>query len=151
MNHFLSEIVAVILLIFGIIEIVDGLFPKFPIRLKMPESTHATIARFIEKGSLPASFILGILVGLFEFPCVGGPYLFVLGLLHDTTTELVGLGYLILYNVIFVLPLIAVLLVGSNKEILAKIDQLRKENNRTIRIIGGIIMIALAAIVLFFL
>ncbi len=147
---FLSKIVAVILVAFGAIEIADGMFPKFPIRLKMPESTHRTLARFIERGSLVASFVLGILVGLFEFPCVGGPYLFVLGLLHDRATEFAGLGYLILYNLIFIVPLAVVLAVASKKEVLEKVDKARRENGRATRIVVGTIMIALAAVVIFF-
>ncbi len=147
---FLSKIVAVALVAFGAIEIADGIFPKFPVRLKMPASTHTVLARFIERGSLIASFVLGVLVGLFEFPCVGGPYLFVLGLLHDRATELQGFGYLLLYNVIFILPLAVVLAFASDKEILAKVDKARRENGRAARIVTGIIMIMLAAVVIFF-
>lgn len=147
---FLSKIVAFVLVAFGAIEIMDGVFPKFPVKLKMPASTHTVIARFIERGSLAASFVLGILVGLFEFPCVGGPYLFVLGLLHDHATYLAGFGYLVLYNLVFILPLAVVLAVASNREFLAKVETLKKENGRLTKIVVGILMIALAAVIIFF-
>lgn len=147
---FISKIVAFILAIFGVIEILDALIPNFPIKLKIPKATHPAIARLIEKSSVPASFILGIAVGLFEFPCTGGPYLFVLGLLHDRTTYLSGFLYLMLYNLIFILPLAVVLVVASNRELFTKVEGLKKENGKITRLATGVIMILLAAVIIFF-
>ncbi len=147
---FISKIVAFILAIFGIIEILDALIPHFPIKLKIPRATHPAIAHLIEKSSVPASFLLGVAVGLFEFPCTGGPYLFVLGLLHDKATYLNGFLYLVLYNVIFILPLVVVLIIASNRELFAKMEGLKKENGKITKLATGVIMVLLAGVIIFF-
>ena len=99
--NILSKIGATILVLFGLIGLINEFFPKFPIKLKIPKFAYGRIAQVMEKATLPAMFFLGILVGLFEFPCTGGPYLFVLGLLHDQANYWRGFGYLIFYNFFF--------------------------------------------------
>jgi len=79
MPHFLSKAGACVMIAFGILEIINNYFPKFPIRLAIPQSAHDKIGRLIEKSSVPTAFIMGVVVGMYEFPCTGGPYLMVLG------------------------------------------------------------------------
>jgi cytochrome c-type biogenesis protein len=62
-------------------------------------------------------FSAGILVDLCTVPCSGAIYLAVLGLLATQTTYAEGLGYLVLYNAIFVLPLVAMLAVASSRAV----------------------------------
>jgi cytochrome c biogenesis protein CcdA len=67
----------------------------------------------------------------------------VLGLLHDASTYLTGLGYLIWYNFIFVLPLIIILVIASDESVLAKVKAWRSAEGGTMRLWGSIAMIAL--------
>ena len=64
----LSRIGATILILFGLIGLINEFFPKFPIKLKIPKFAYGRIAQVMERATLPAMFILGIIVGLFEFP-----------------------------------------------------------------------------------
>lgn len=141
--HFMAKIGALILILFGAIAIIDDLFPNFPIKLKIPTSAHRRIAIWMEKGSMPTAFILGILVGLYEFPCTGGPYLLVLGLLHDHTTYIKGLIYLIMYNAIFVTPLILILFIASDEILLEKVKSWKKSETKNMKLWGGVAMVAL--------
>lgn len=140
---FMSLVGAVILISVGVLSIINHLFPRFPIRLKIPDSAHNKLAKVMIKASLPAAFFLGVLVGLFEFPCTGGPYLMVLGLLHDHKTYLTGLSYLFYYNILFVLPLLAVLLIASDKMLLEKVQTWRNKEVGLARFWGGLAMILL--------
>ena len=106
--HFMAKLGSGILIAWGIIELLNVYFPAFPIKLRIPGIAHARIGALMNKASIPTAFALGILVGLCEFPCTGGPYLMVLGLLHDQVTYYKGLGYLLLYNLIFILPLVII-------------------------------------------
>jgi len=56
------------------------------------------------------AFGIGILVSLFLLPCSSGPYIVILGLLSAQSNELnlLGMGYLVLYNFIFILPMLAI-------------------------------------------
>ena len=147
--HFMSKFGATLLIILGAIGLINEFFPSFPIKLGIPHSAHKKMAELMEKSSLPAAFVLGAFVGLCEFPCTGGPYLMVLGLLHDSQTYWLGLGYLIFYNLIFILPLAILLLIASDKTVLGKVQEWRKTNIRGVRLWGSIAMILLGILILF--
>ncbi|MFA6586081.1 MAG: cytochrome c biogenesis protein CcdA [Candidatus Paceibacterota bacterium] len=140
--NIMAKVGASILLIYSIIGLINEFYPSFPIKLKMPESTHTTLAKVINMGSIPAFFLLGGLVAMFEFPCTGGPYLFVLTLLHDYMNFWKGFWYLIMYNFVFVLPLILILLFATNKVMTEKIDRLRRLETKKARVILLLVLIA---------
>ena len=146
--HFMGKLGAFILIVFGLINLLGEFIPKFPIKLRIPHVTHAKMSELLKKGSLPAIFFLGLLVGLCEFPCTGGPYLMVLGLLRDSATYVKGLFYLVWYNFLFILPLIAVLFVASDHSVLIKLHEWKRNNLNTTKIIGGLIMIVLGVLIL---
>ncbi len=144
--NFVAKIGALILIIVGAINLTNIFLPVFPIKLKIPQAAHHKIARLMEKNSVPAASLLGALVGLFEFPCSGGPYLLVLGLLHDRATYIMGFVYLLFYNIIFILPLIIVLLIASNNLVLEKVQQWKKDSTRRMKLWSGLAMIILGVI-----
>lgn len=147
--HFMAKIGAVVLVAFGLINLINEFFPNFPIKLRIPQASHERMARLMEKGSLPAVFLLGTLVGLCEFPCTGGPYLMVLGLLHDKATYLHGLGYLLIYNLIFILPLVVILFIASNPVLLGKVQEWKKENTWNMKFWGSLAMVFLGVLIFF--
>ncbi|MDP3725360.1 MAG: cytochrome c biogenesis protein CcdA [Nanoarchaeota archaeon] len=146
--QFMAKAGAVLLIVLGIINLINHFVPKFPIKLKIPSVAHGKIARLIQKGSMPTAFALGMLVGLCEFPCTGGPYLMVLGLLHDSVSYAKGFVYLIYYNILFVLPLALIMALAGNKAVLGKVETWKKENSGRMKIWSGILMILLAVFIL---
>src|SRR3989344_5954715 len=68
------------------------LWPLITVAALIDSINPCAFAVLMKQASLPAAFMLGALVGVCEFPCTGGPYLMVLGLLHDQGTYLRGLG-----------------------------------------------------------
>lgn len=145
--HFMAKVGAVLLFAFGLINVFEVIWPKFPIHLRIPHSAHHKMAELIDRASLPTAFILGALVGVCEFPCTGGPYLAVLGLLHDSVTFLRGLAYLVFYNFIFVLPLIIILLVASHKKVFEKVQTWQNKEKKEERLLAGFLMVALGVII----
>jgi cytochrome c biogenesis protein CcdA len=145
--HVMGKIGASILLAYAILGLINEFFPSFPVKLKMPESSHKVIAKIISKASIPAFLLLGALVAMFEFPCTGGPYLFVLSLLHDYATYWVGFWYLIAYNFFFVLPLILILIFATNKIVAEKIDRLRRLETKKARVALLLILLAFGIII----
>lgn len=146
--RFMSRFGAIALMIFGLLEILPEIFPSFPIKLRIPGAAKPAIAKLIEKGSETAAILLGLLVGLTEFPCTGGPYLVVLSLLHDKTTFATGFKYLFVYNLIFIVPLLVILFIASDKSLIQRIDVWRKTSAKKFKYISGISLIILG-IVLF--
>jgi cytochrome c-type biogenesis protein len=145
--RFLGRFGAGLIIIFGVLELLDHYYPDFPIRLKLPEGAHRPLAKWMAKASIPSALVLGALVGLFEFPCTGGPYLLVLSLLHDAGTAFQGFWYLVLYNIIFVLPLAILLLIASDPLLVAKAQAWRKDETGTMRVWGGLVMILLGLLI----
>lgn len=145
--HFMALVGATLLIALGLVNIANQYVPAFPVKLRIPESAHHRMAELMEKGSLPSAFVLGGLVGLCEFPCTGGPYLMVLGLLHDRGQFASGLAYLFLYNLIFILPLVVILLIASDRTLLAKVEAWKKRKTGAMRLWGGSAMVALGLIV----
>lgn len=141
--HGLSKIVALLLVAFGVIDILSEAIPNFPIKLKIPSGAHRGIAFFMQKASIISAIGLGLFVGICEFPCTGGPYLFALGLLHDQATAVAGALYLLYYNIIFVLPLVVILVVASRADLLARVQAWRARSMFLLRYGMGIAMIAL--------
>lgn len=145
--NFMAKVGATLLIVLGVITLINHYMPRFPIKLKIPTASHRTIALLMEKASLPAAFLLGGIVGLCEFPCTGGPYLMVLGLLHDKVTYYRGLGYLVVYNLIFIAPLVIILLLASDKMVLDKLNQWKKEKTGTLKLVSSMAMIVIGILI----
>lgn len=146
--HFMAKVGSLLLIALGSINLLNQFFPAFPIKLRIPQIAHHKMAELMNKTSLLAAFFLGGLVGLCEFPCTGGPYLMVLGLLHDQESYLTGVWYLLFYNIIFVLPLVFILSIASNKALLEKVQSWQKKEKTVMRFCGGIAMIILGVLIL---
>lgn len=145
--HFMASVGAGLLVLLGMINLANEFVPAFPVKLAIPQAAHRRMAVLMERASVPTALALGGLVGVCEFPCTGGPYLMVLGLLHDQTTYYTGVGYLLLYNVIFVLPLVLILLAASDASLLGKVQQWQQEKRRAMRLGGGGAMVALGLLI----
>lgn len=142
-----AKVGASLLVAAGLIALLGHFFPSFPIKLRIPQGAHRIMAVLMQKGSFSAAFLLGGVVGLFEFPCTGGPYLMVLGLLHDQATVIRGVAYLLFYNFIFVLPLLLILGLASNVGFLEKMQVWRARESSSLRLWSGLAMTALGFII----
>jgi len=147
--HFMGKLGAAILIIFGLINLVNRFFPRFPLKLKIPTVSHGAMSKLLERASFPAAFGLGILVGICQFPCMGGPYLMVIGLLRDQVTYFRGFGYLLLYNLILIVPLAAVLWFSADKLILTKVQDWKRSNLNQVRLWSGLAMVALGILIFY--
>ena len=147
--HFMGKLGATLLIVFGLINILSQLFPNFPIKFKIPSISHTAMGRLMEKASFPAAFGLGLLVGICQFPCMGGPYLMVIGLLKDQVTYLSGSGYLLLYNLILIIPLVAVLGISADKLVVDKVQDWKKTNLKGLKFWAGLAMIIIGILIFF--
>ncbi|RMD67924.1 hypothetical protein D6817_00185, partial [Candidatus Pacearchaeota archaeon] len=105
----LSWFVGGLVIVLGLIEVKDFFWYGKGITLQIPPKRAEQIKKFVKKISVPGAIVLGAFVASVELPCTGGPYLAI-------TTLLAQLGFnwhifwlLVVYNFIFVLPLIVIL------------------------------------------
>ena len=93
-----------------------------------------------------------LILALFLVPCSSGPYLAILSLIasQHLNEKFVGIIYLIIYNLIFSLPMVLITLLiyfGLKPE---KILKEREKNIRKIHLISGLILLILALLVFVF-
>ncbi len=148
--HLMAFIGSYLVIALGVIQILGVIFPKFPIRMRIPLDTKATLEKWMYKATVPAAFIGGFLVGLCTFPCSGGIYVAVIGLLSASKTYLNGLAWLIWYNLIFVLPLFVLLALAGNPKTVEKMQILERAESKLMKLIIGAFMIALGLIIILF-
>jgi cytochrome c biogenesis protein CcdA len=140
--NYVIILAGILVFIGGLIEIKDFFWYGKGVSLKIPVKMKPTLEKITKKGTLPAVILLGIIVALVELPCTGGIYLAILSLMHINKTF--GIPYLLLYNLIFVLPLIIIVLIAYFGTKTEKIQTMVEGNKKWMRLFAGFIMIALA-------
>jgi cytochrome c biogenesis protein CcdA/glutaredoxin len=148
LTRIVFTIAAIIAIVAGLINIAEVLLKREIFTLAIPVSQKGAIDRYIKKASVPSAIVLGALVSMVELPCTGGIYLAILGLIGDKMTLAEGIPYLVLYNLIFVLPLVLILLImywGGTPE---RMEAFQTGSRRWVRLLMGIVMVALGAVML---
>ena len=115
--------------------------------IEVPQRWRPTVKRLTASVvSVPGAFFVGVLDSLFLLPCSSGPYIAILALLSKTTTRTEGILYLLLYNLIFVLPLVAITLaVHFGFTTTARAERWRSARLGKLHLISGVIMFLLGA------
>lgn len=146
--HFMAQVGAWLVIVLGVINLIGIYFPRFPLKLRIPHASKETLTNWIHKATLLAAFVLGFLVGLCTFPCSGGIYVAIIGLLAAKTTYWSGVSYLLLYNLMFIVPLIIILILASNKYAVEKLTQWEQAESKAMKILSAVTMVALGLIIL---
>lgn len=131
--------------VFAILEFVDyfraGNSDKSSI-LKIPKSVKPLLEKITHKGTIPAMIVLGFLVSMFELPCTGGIYVAILTSM--ALEKSFAIGYLILYNLIFVLPLVIITLMiykGISPE---RLQTWNAHEKKWMKLAAAVVLLALA-------
>jgi cytochrome c biogenesis protein CcdA len=149
--HFFAKLGSWLLVFLGLVHLKDAFFPQLPLRFQMPKIANEQAKQLLEKATLPSIALAAFLVGLCSIPCAGGIYVAVTSLLATQTTYWVGFLYLILYNLMFVTPLLILLVLAGNPLTLAKLAEWRQRNEKSEKIIMGLMLLGLGVFILKFL
>jgi len=119
--------------------------------MEIPRRIRPKMSLIIAKATSPlVAFFTGMLITLFELPCTGGPYVFILGVLSSNIYRIVIIPILIYYNLIFILPLLVILLgvyIGFLN--IEKAEQWKQRNLKLLHLIAGVLLVALGIWVFF--
>ncbi len=149
-HHFFAELGSAFLIIWGFIQIKDALFPQLPPHIRMPKRFAGRAKVLLEKATLPAVVLAAFLVGLCSVPCSAGIYTAVTSFLASKTTYWTGFLYLLLYNLMVIIPLLVLLFLAANPVTLGKLAEFRQKNEKAEKLFLGILMVALGAGILIF-
>ncbi len=149
-SNLIGIVVALIVIIGGLIEVKDFFWYGKGFSLSISPKNAGKIKKYIKNVTIPGAILLGIFVAGVELPCTGGPYLAITTLLSKIGLNLTIVAYLMLYNFIFVLPLIIILLFvyfGANTK---KVKEMKQSGRKWMRLFTGIVMIGLGILLIMF-
>jgi cytochrome c biogenesis protein CcdA len=149
-TNYFYLIAGIIALIAGIINVKDFFYYGKGFSLRIPKKTKKYISEWTKKANIPAAIVLGFLVSLFEFPCTGEVYLVILALLAQQATHGLAIGYLLLYNLMFILPLLIILfsiLFGFNVE---RVKSWKDKKKNYMKLATGLLLLILGAYMMFY-
>jgi len=147
----LYKILGFFAIILGILNIKD--FARYKpggFATEMPLSLRPKVKKIISRITSPkGAFGVGIFVTLFLLPCTIGPYVIAGGIL--SAFEIIKtIPPLLLYNLIFVMPMIAItLIVYAGFAKVEDVSGWKEKNIRKLHLIAGIIMLILGAAMIF--
>ncbi|MDO8511059.1 MAG: hypothetical protein Q7S55_02735 [Nanoarchaeota archaeon] len=139
-TEYLSIAVGILIVFAGILEIKDFFWYGRWLSLTIPGQFIDKIHVLSNRVTVPGVILLGAFVSAVELPCTGAPYLAIITMLSqyfDFTAFLL----LILYNIIFVLPLIIILLLVAGGMKLQKINSWKHQNKPYMRLLMGLLLI----------
>lgn len=144
-QHAPARIAALIAILLGLWMLKDYFLPEAGWRLQAPGRLGGLAHQMGKKATIPALVTGGFLIGLCTVPCSGAVYLAVLSLLAAQPTMLLGYGYLLLYNVVFILPLMAVLIAAASRPTLNRIAHWNLHHKEWVRLAlgGGVVVMGL--------
>ena len=141
-------VVATLALLVGLFNLKDYLWYGKWFIMEVPRSWRPRM-KAVLKGvtSVPGAFLIGFVISLFLLPCTSGPYIVILGLLAQTATRGYAMVLLLLYNLVFVLPmLIITFAIYFGVTTTAKAEEWRMRKLKVLHLIAGVIMVILGLV-----
>ncbi|PIS12401.1 hypothetical protein COT70_01115 [candidate division WWE3 bacterium CG09_land_8_20_14_0_10_47_33] len=145
-----TKVIAALAIGFGLLNLKDYFwYGKGGFVMEVPLSWRPRMKRFVTSVTSPlGAFFIGFLVSLFLLPCTSGPYIVVLGMLAQRTQFAEALGYLILYNLIFITPMVLLTLAVYKGLSPERAEEVRQKRLRLLHLIVGVILIGMGVVIL---
>ncbi|EKD56402.1 MAG: cytochrome c biogenesis protein transmembrane region [uncultured bacterium] len=140
-HDFFGWVASFIILGLGIYNLKEYFLPNLFIPVLSPFFAKCRIPKWNPNYTLISAIILGFLVGICEFPCSGGIYMATVALLSAKQTFMEGLSYLLIYNLMFILPLILIFALIGNKFVFEKLNKVQIKSVKLLKLIMGISML----------
>jgi len=147
-QHLPARIGALLAVLLGLWMMKDFFLPDWGVRLQAPGRIGKVARQSAKKATVPALVTGGFLIGLCTVPCSGAVYLGVLSLLALQPTALLGYGYLVLYNVVFIMPLVGILIAASARPTLHRLAHWNLHHKEWVRLALGAGVVGMGLLIL---
>lgn len=145
-NSYLA--IAAVIAIFGILELKEYFKPsKNGSLLEISPKYSAKITEMSKNmaNSLFTTFGLGVFVAIVELPCTGAVYLAVLSLMSASGFTFSNMTMLVVYNLLFITPLVIILILFYRGTKSQTIDIWVKKYKPYMRLLTGLLLVGMAA------
>ncbi len=141
-TEYLSITVGALVIFAGILEIKDFFWYGRGFSLHIPAVFANKIKQMSSKITVPSVILLGAFVSAVELPCTGAPYLAIISILSVNFNASAFL-MLVLYNIVFVAPLIIILLLVAAGVKVSAVKQWKQDNKHYMRLAAGALLLVL--------
>lgn len=145
----LSIFIGSLVIILGLIEIKDFFWYGRGITLSIAPRYVKYIEERAKNLTVWGAIVLGAFVAAVELPCTGGPYLAITTwIAQSQVVPVKALIYLLVYNFIFVLPLIVILLLVYFGIKVQRIKRWKQDYRRWMRLAIGLVLVTLGILLI---
>ena len=143
--EWIQIVAAIFLFIFALLNFNDAFASASGEKttLAIPAGTKPLIQKYLSRATIFGALIAGVIVSFVELPCTGAVYFGILSLMATSVTFLKGLAYLVLYNFIFVAPLLVILVAAVAGKDIKTFEKLSKENKALVKALMGTVIVVL--------
>lgn len=128
-DHLVARIASIVALLMALWMLKDVFLPGVGPSMIAPAGSHGRMTRAMERGGLSGMLLAGVLVGICTVPCSGAMYLQITAVLHASGGGATGIALLALYNIAFIVPLLALLLIVSDRRVLGRLGRWNRANS----------------------
>jgi len=148
-SHLFYKIVGWLAIFLGLFNLKDFFWYGKGFLMEVPISWRPKLKSLLKSATSPwGAFGIGFLVSIILLPCTSGPYIVILGMLAKKTTQFKAISYLVLYNLIFIFPMVVISYAVYKGYDPTKAEEIRQKRLRTLHLIAGIVMLAMGTIIL---
>lgn len=138
-------VIGAFIILAGLLEIKDFFWYGRWFSLAIPKRFVGYVESKVETThtSLYAAIFFGFVITLIELPCTGAPYLAILTLMSQSSLNFItGLPLLLLYNLVFVLPLLAIIWMVYYGFSIKRMEDWKHEHRGLMRLLIGLALVA---------
>lgn len=141
-TEYISIFVGSFIILAALVEIKDFFWYGRGFSLGIPVVFTEKIHKFAKNTTIPGVLLLGAFVSGVELPCTGAPYLAIITILSLNFNASAFL-MLVLYNIIFVAPLIFILILVAFGVKLQNVKKFKQDTRGYMRLFIGLLLIGL--------
>ncbi len=141
-SEYISIAVGLFIMVAGLLEIKDFFWYGKGFSLQIPYGLSKKIDQYAQTVTVPGVNFLGAFVAAVELPCTGAPYLAIITLLSQYF-DFTALMLLVLYNILFVAPLIVILVAVALGRNISGFKKWKQEGRGFMRLCIGLLLIAM--------
>ncbi len=149
---YLKLFIWIIWILVGLANLKDYFWYGKGFRMEVPTSWRPLMKKLLKRVVSPmGAFFIWFIISLFLLPCTSGPYFVVLGYLAAESADINmwGYMYIIIYNIIFIIPMVIIAIMIAFKYKWAdELEELKELNVEKMHLITWIIMLALGFYIL---